>query len=143
DSWRAVARAVITHGHGDHARVGMGEYYTTRAGLPILQWRLQDQVFHPYEYGEAFRLGHAQVSLHPAGHVLGSAQVRIEVNGVTWVISGDYKRQPDPTCASFEVVPCDTFITESTFGLPIYRWPDTALVARDIVQWRDHCAARG
>lgn len=143
DPWRPVARAVITHGHGDHARAGMGEYYTSRAGLPILQWRLQEQTFHPYDYGEVFRLSNAQVSLHSAGHVLGSAQVRIEAHGGTWVVSGDYKRQPDPTCAPFEVVPCDTFITESTFGLPIYRWPDTADVARDIVQWRDHCAARG
>jgi putative mRNA 3-end processing factor len=75
--------------------------------------------------------------------VLGSAQVRIEVDGEVWVVSGDYKRQPDPTCAPFEVVPCDTFITESTFGLPIYRWPDTSDVARDIVAWREHCAARG
>ncbi|PLC55405.1 DNA ligase-associated DEXH box helicase [Pollutimonas nitritireducens] len=143
DPWQPVARAVITHGHGDHAKAGMGEYYTTRAGLPILQWRLPHQVFHPYDYSEAFQLGHALVSFHPAGHVLGSAQVRIEVDGVTWVVSGDYKRQADPTCAPFEVVPCHTFITESTFGLPIYRWPDTSLVARDIVQWRDHCAARG
>ncbi len=143
DPWQPVARAVITHGHGDHAKPGMGEYYTSRAGLPILQWRLQDQLFRPCDYGEVFQLGHARVSLHPAGHVLGSAQVRLEVDGCTWVVSGDYKRQADPTCAPFEVVPCDTFITESTFGLPIYRWPDASLVARDIVQWRDHCAARG
>lgn len=143
DPWRPVARAVITHGHGDHARVGMGEYHATRAGLPILQWRLGEQRYHAYDYGETFRLGDACVSLHPAGHVLGSAQVRIEVDGEVWVASGDYKRQPDPTCAPFEVVPCDTFVTEATFGLPIYRWPDTAEVARDIVAWRDECAAEG
>jgi putative mRNA 3-end processing factor len=143
DPWGHVPRAVITHGHGDHARIGMGEYHTTRDGLPILQWRLQEQVYHPHDYGDAFQLGRARVSLHPAGHVLGSAQVRIEVDGEVWVVSGDYKRQPDPTCAPFEVVPCDTFITESTFGLPIYRWPDTGDVARDIVSWREHCAARG
>ncbi|NGM85985.1 ligase-associated DNA damage response exonuclease [Parapusillimonas sp. SGNA-6] len=143
DPWDHVPRAVITHGHGDHARIGMGEYHTTRDGLPILQWRLQEQVYHPHDYGDAFQLGRARVSLHPAGHVLGSAQVRIEVDGEVWVVSGDYKRQPDPTCAPFEVVPCDTFITESTFGLPIYRWPDTGDVARDIVSWREHCAARG
>lgn len=143
DPWRPVARAVITHGHGDHARPGMGEYHVARAGLPILQWRLGEQHYHAYEYGEAFRIGAARVSLHPAGHVLGSAQVRIEVDGEVWVASGDYKRQPDPTCAPFEVVPCDTFVTEATFGLPIYRWPDTAEVARDIVAWRDECAAEG
>ena len=143
DPWRPVARAVITHGHGDHARGGMGQYHSTRAGLPILQWRLGEQAYHLHEYGEAFQLGDARISLHPAGHVLGSAQVRIEVDGRVWVASGDYKRQPDPTCAPFEVVPCDVFITEATFGLPVYRWPDTTDVARDIVAWRDQCAARG
>ena len=143
DPWRPVARAVITHGHGDHARAGSGEYFTTRAGLPILQWRLGEQRYHVHEYGDLFRIGDALVSLHPAGHVLGSAQVRIEVGGESWVVSGDYKRQPDPTCAPFEPVRCDTFITEATFGLPIYRWPDTPDVAREIVAWRDECAARG
>ncbi|WP_241073053.1 ligase-associated DNA damage response exonuclease [Achromobacter insuavis] len=143
DPWRPVDVAVLTHGHGDHARVGMGCYHTSAEGLPILLWRLGRQDYRVHAYGEPFTLGRARVSLHPAGHVLGSAQVRIEVDGQVWVVSGDYKRQPDPTCTPFEVVPCDTFITEATFGLPIYRWPDTAEVARDIVQWRDHCAARG
>jgi len=143
DPWRPVERAVITHGHGDHARPGMGEYHVAVPGLPILQWRLGEQRYHAHGYGEAFELGAARVSLHPAGHVLGSAQVRIEVDGRVWVASGDYKRQPDPTCEPFEVVPCDVFITEATFGLPIYRWPDTPAVAREIVAWRDHCASRG
>ncbi len=143
DPSRPVACAVITHGHGDHARPGMGEYHGSRAGLPILQWRLGQQQYHSYDYGESFVVGNARLSLHPAGHVLGSAQLRIEVDGEVWVASGDYKRQHDPTCAAFEVVPCDTFITEATFGLPIYRWPDTADVARDIVAWRDECAAEG
>lgn len=143
DPWRPVPRAVITHGHGDHARTGMGEYHAAAPGLPILQWRLGQQQYHAHTYGEAFRLGAAQVSLHPAGHVLGSAQVRIEASGEVWVASGDYKRQPDPTCAPFEVVPCDVFITEATFGLPIYRWPHTQDVARQIVAWREECAARG
>jgi putative mRNA 3-end processing factor len=143
DPWTPVKRAVITHGHGDHARGGMGQYHTTTAGLPILQWRLGDQVYHAHDYGEVFELGRAKLSLHSAGHVLGSAQVRIEVDGEIWVVSGDYKRQPDPTCAPFEVVRCDTFITEATFGLPIYRWPPTEEVAKDIVDWRDHCARQG
>jgi putative mRNA 3-end processing factor len=121
----------------------MGEYHLARPGLPILQWRLGEQPYLAHEYGEAFGLGRARVSLHPAGHVLGSAQVRIEADGQTWVVSGDYKRQPDPTCAPFEVVPCDVFITEATFGLPVYRWPATADVAREIVAWRDHCGERG
>jgi len=143
DPWRPVPRAVITHGHGDHARPGMGAYHTTRTGLPILEWRLGEQIYVAHEYGAPFRMGDATVSLHPAGHVLGSAQVRVEVDGEVWVASGDYKRQHDPTCDPFEVVRCDTFITEATFGLPIYRWPDTPAVARDIVAWRDHCAERG
>lgn len=143
DPWRPVDVAVLTHGHGDHARSGMGRYHTSAEGLPILQWRLGDQDYRVHAYGETFTLGDARVSLHPAGHVLGSAQVRIEVGGEVWVVSGDYKRQPDPTCSPFEVVPCDTFITEATFGLPIYRWPSASDVARDIVQWRDHCGARG
>lgn len=143
DPWQPVPRAVITHGHGDHSRMGMGEYHMAAPGLPILQWRLGDQRYQPHAYGEVFELGTARVSLHSAGHVLGSAQVRIEVDGRVWVASGDYKRQFDPTCAPFEVVSCDVFITEATFGLPIYRWPDTAEVAREIVQWREDCARQG
>lgn len=143
DPWRPVARAVITHGHGDHARRGMGTYYATSASLPILQWRLGEQLLHAHAYNAPFNIGDAKVSLHPAGHVLGSAQVRVEVDGEVWVASGDYKRQPDPTCAAFEVVPCDTFITEATFGLPIYRWPQTREVVADIAAWRAECAANG
>ncbi len=143
DPWRPVARAVITHGHGDHARVGMGQYHCTSQSLPILRWRLGEQRYHAHGYGEGFGLGGAKVSLHPAGHVLGSAQVRVEVDGEVWVASGDYKRQADPTCAPFEVVPCHTFITEATFGLPVYRWPHTPDVAREIVAWRRDCAERG
>jgi len=143
DPWRPVPRAVITHGHGDHARIGMGSYQAVVEGMPILRWRLGEQAYHPHHYGEVFRLGAALVSLHPAGHVLGSAQVRIDVDGEVWVVSGDYKRQADPTCAPFDVQRCDTFITEATFGLPVYRWPDTGEVARDIVAWRQQCAERG
>jgi putative mRNA 3-end processing factor len=143
DPWRPVPRAVITHGHADHARTGMGDYYAARAGLPVLQWRLGEQRYHAYDYGQRFALGAATVSLHSAGHVLGSSQVRVEVDGEVWVASGDYKRQADPTCARFEVVPCDTFITEATFGLPIYRWPATSDVAREIHQWRQECGQRG
>lgn len=143
DPLRPVPRAILTHAHADHARPGMGEYVATRAGLGLLRWRLGEQRVTALEHGEPLRLGRARVSLHPAGHVLGSAQVRIEVDGRTWVASGDYKRQPDPTCAPFEVVPCEVFITEATFGLPVYRWPDTADVADDILAWVDACAATG
>jgi putative mRNA 3-end processing factor len=143
DPWRPVANAVITHGHGDHARSGMGRYCCSRDTLPILRWRLGEQNYQAFDYGQTFRLGDAQVSLHPAGHVLGSAQVRVQVGDRVWVASGDYKRQPDPTCVPFEVVPCDVFITEATFGLPVYRWPDTAQVAAQIVAWRRACEQRG
>ena len=143
DPWRPVPRAVITHGHGDHARGGMGCYHVVDAGLPILQWRLGAQDYRVHAHGERFQVGAATVSFHPAGHVLGSTQVRIEVDGETWVLSGDFKRDPDPTCLPFEVVPCDVFVTEATFGLPVYRWPPMADVARDMVAWREECAANG
>jgi putative mRNA 3-end processing factor len=142
DPIRPVPCAVITHGHGDHARPGMGAYHATRASLPILRWRLGDGAYYAHEYGEVFRLGGVRVSLHPAGHVLGSAQVRIAEGARVWVVSGDYKRQADPTCAAFEALRCDVFLTESTFALPVYRWPDTADVVREIVAWREECAER-
>ena len=143
DPWRPVPRAVITHGHGDHARGGSGRYHVVAEGLPILRWRLGEQDYHGHAAGERFRIGGATLSFHPAGHVLGSSQVRIEAGGEVWVASGDYKRDPDPTCEPFEVVPCDVFITECTFGLPIYRWMPASRVARDIVAWREECAANG
>ena len=143
DPWKPVPRAVITHGHGDHARTGMGTYHVVAEGLPVLQWRLGEQDYRVHAAGERVRIGGAAVSFHPAGHVLGSTQVRIEAGGEVWVASGDYKRDSDPTCLPFEVVPCDVFITECTFGLPVYRWPPASDVARDIVQWRDECAANG
>ncbi len=143
DPWRPVPRAVITHGHADHARMGMGQYHCAQASVPILRWRLGDIALQHHVYGQAFALGGVQVSLHPAGHVLGSAQVRIDDGHQVWVASGDYKRQADPTCAPFEVVPCDVFITEATFASPVFRWQDTAEVAADIVAWRHECAARG
>lgn len=143
DPWLPVPRAVITHGHGDHAREGMGEYHCTPGTVAILRWRLGEPRIVGHAHGETFDMGDARVSLHPAGHVLGSAQVRIEAGGEVWVASGDYKRQPDPTCAPFEVVPCDVFITEATFALPVYRWPGTREVVAEIAQWRRTCQARG
>ena len=136
DPWRPVPRAVVTHGHADHARSGMGVVHAASDGLGLLRWRLgESQALAGHAYGERFDLGDARVSLHPAGHVLGSAQVRIEVDGEVWVVSGDYKRDDDPTCAAFEVVPCDVFISEATFALPVYRWTPTATVAAEIHSW--------
>jgi putative mRNA 3-end processing factor len=142
DPWQPVDRAVITHAHGDHARPGHAYYLAARAGEHVLRARLGDVRLDLVDYGEPIELGGVRVSLHPAGHVLGSAQVRIERGGEVWVLSGDYKLQPDPTCAAFEPVRCDVFVTESTFGLPIYRWRPAAEVVAEIdAWWRDNAAA--
>ncbi|GAC1620297.1 MAG: ligase-associated DNA damage response exonuclease [Nevskia sp.] len=136
DPWKPVPRAVITHAHGDHARSGSRQYWGAAPGLGLLRARLGKAApIAPVAYGERFVLGAATVSFHSAGHVLGSAQVRIEHGGEVWVVSGDYKRDADPSCAPFEPVRCDTFITEATFALPAYRWPDTQLVAGEIFDW--------
>jgi putative mRNA 3-end processing factor len=135
DPWRPVRTALVTHGHADHARPGHDRYYAARPGLGILRKRLGDVDLAGVEYGETLAFGRARVSFHPAGHVLGSAQIRIEADGGTWVVSGDYKREPDPTCAPFEVVHCDTFISEATFALPVYRWSPTGRVVDEIWDW--------
>ena len=136
DPWQPVARAVITHAHGDHARPGSAAYLCTPETAGLLRRRLGPDVsVQTLDYGSSLRLGSASVSFHPAGHVLGSAQIRVEGTAGVWTVGGDYKRAADPTCRAFEAVPCDTFITESTFGLPIYRWDDTAVVMRDILSW--------
>ena len=136
DPWGPVPRALITHAHGDHARPGSAAYLCTADTAALLARRFgPDSPAQTVRYGERIRLGATTVSFHPAGHVLGSAQIRIEGAGGVWIVAGDYKRAPDPTCAEFEVVPCDTFITESTFGLPIYRWDPVAAVMADLMSW--------
>jgi putative mRNA 3-end processing factor len=135
DPWRPVARAVITHAHSDHARFGHGHYLAARPSEGVLRTRLGDVALQTLGYGEALVHHGVRVSLHPAGHVLGSAQVRLEHGGQVWVASGDYKVAPDRTCAAFEPVRCDVFITESTFGLPIYRWCPDGEVFADINAW--------
>ena len=135
DPWRAVERAVITHAHADHARVGHGSYLATEVGARVLRARLGEISLDTLAYGETVVQNGVTVSLHPAGHVLGSAQVRMEYKGEVWVASGDYKVEADATCAPFEPVRCDTFITESTFGLPIYRWQPQAEVYAEINDW--------
>jgi putative mRNA 3-end processing factor len=139
-----VEQAVLTHAHSDHARPGSRSYLCADASLPFLRKRLgPDAPLRGLAYGERLRLGDVVVSFHPAGHVRGSAQVRLESDDEVWVVSGDYKRAPDPTCPPFEVVPCDVFVTESTFGLPIYRWEEPATVAADILEWWDANRAAG
>jgi putative mRNA 3-end processing factor len=136
DPWRPVRRAVLTHAHGDHARWGSEQYHAIRSSSGILRRRLGEDIdLVPHEYGETFELGSARVSLHSAGHVLGSAQVRIAVDDEVWVVTGDYKRAPDPTCVPFEVVECDTLISEATFALPCYAWPTTRDVVAEIHRW--------
>lgn len=135
DPWRPVDRAVITHAHGDHARVGHGHYLSAASGVNILKSRLGDIHIDGIAYGDTVVHNGVTVSLHPAGHVLGSAQVCMEHKGEVWVASGDYKVEPDRTCAPFEPVRCDTFITESTFGLPIYRWQPQQEIFDDINRW--------
>jgi putative mRNA 3-end processing factor len=138
DPWQPVDRALITHAHGDHARPGSAAYLCTAPSAPLLRRRFgSEPLIESVPYGEPVTLGSARVSFHPAGHVLGSAQIRVESAAGVWVVSGDYKRHADPTCAPFESVPCDTFITESTFGLPIYRWDPPATVIGEIVEWWD------
>ncbi|HSI54059.1 MAG TPA: ligase-associated DNA damage response exonuclease [Ramlibacter sp.] len=143
DPWRPVARAVITHAHADHARVGHGHYLAARDSQGVLQARLGDITLQTLAYGERIVQNGVTVSLHPAGHVLGSAQVRLEHAGQVWVASGDYKVAPDPTCAPFEPVRCDVFITESTFGLPIYRWRSDDDIFADINGWWSRNALAG
>jgi putative mRNA 3-end processing factor len=143
DPWGPVPRALITHAHGDHARFGSAAYLCTTACAPLLARRFgPDAVIESIPYGESRTLGTVRVSFHPAGHILGSAQLRLESGEGVWVVAGDYKRAPDPTCAPFEPVTCDTFVTESTFGLPIYRWDPTEVVMADIVRWWEANRAR-
>ncbi|MEM9968056.1 MAG: ligase-associated DNA damage response exonuclease [Pseudomonadota bacterium] len=143
DPWRPVDRALITHGHADHARWGMKNYLATKAALPVMRHRLGDISAQGVSYGEAHQIGDATVSFHPAGHVPGSAQIRVEVGGEIWVVSGDYKVFDDGISEPFEPVTCHHFITESTFGLPVFRWPDPHDVAAELNAWWRSCASAG
>ncbi|UOD49386.1 ligase-associated DNA damage response exonuclease [Orrella daihaiensis] len=135
DPWRAVDRAIITHAHADHARIGHRHYLASAAGEQVIRTRLGEINLQTLAYGETIEHNGVQISLHPAGHVLGSVQVRLQWRDAVWVVSGDYKLDADPTCDPFEPVACDTFITESTFGLPVYRWPSPATVSQQINAW--------
>lgn len=136
DPWRPVERAVITHAHSDHARSGSHRYLGSASGAALLRARLGPALpLETVQWGEERVMDGVRVSLHPAGHVLGSAQVRIEHRGEVWVVSGDYKLQADPMAETFQPVRCHTFISECTFGLPVYRWPDPADVAKEIHDW--------
>jgi putative mRNA 3-end processing factor len=143
DPWRAVDRALITHGHSDHARPGHAAYLATDAALPVMRHRLGPITADGIAYGKVRQIGAARVSFHPAGHVPGSAQIKVEVGGEVWVVSGDYKLEADGLSEPFEPVACHAFITECTFGLPVFRWPDQAKTAADIAAWWASNAAAG
>ena len=136
DPWVPVDRAVITHAHSDHAAAGSKRYLTARRGERLLRERMgSEAAIQPLGFGERLTVGEVTLSFHPAGHILGSAQVRLEHAGEVWVASGDYKLAADPTCEPFEAVRCHTFVTESTFALPIFRWPEPAEAIGGIEAW--------
>lgn len=143
DPWQPVDRAVITHGHADHAHPGHVHYLATAEAAPVLRHRLGDITLEETAYGTRHRIGGVTVSLHPAGHIPGSAQIRVERAGEVWVVSGDYKLEEDGLSAPFAPVRCHHFITESTFGLPAFHWPDPGGVAQEINAWWRDCQAEG
>jgi putative mRNA 3-end processing factor len=136
DPWGAVDRAVISHAHADRAWPGSRAYLTAASGAALLRDRLgPDAAIQTLAYGERLAMGDTAVSLHPAGHLPGSAQVRIEHAGEVWVVSGDYKLAPDPTCEAFELLRCHTFVTGAAFALPVFRWPAPADAIAGIHDW--------
>ncbi len=143
DPWKPVDRALITHGHADHARDGMNRYLATEAAAPVMRHRLGDIALDTIRYGETIRIGGAEVSFHPAGHVPGSAQIKVRVKGQDWVVSGDYKVVADGLSEPFEPVRCHAFITECTFGLPIFKWTPQDVLTQQIDDWWASCAAEG
>jgi len=144
DPWKPVNRAVITHAHSDHARFGSRHYISHRDSEAILRLRLGDGLsLETFDYNRSFHVNDVKFSFHPAGHIIGSAQVRVEYQGEVWVASGDYKVEDDGFCTPFEPVKCHVFITESTFGLPVYKWRPQAEIFDDIRSWWKSNAAEG
>ncbi len=135
DPWKPVRRALITHGHADHSRWGNKYYLCTNSARPVIEYRLGAINIESVAYGETVTMNGVKISFHPAGHIIGSAQIRLEYKGEIWVISGDYKVQNDGISEAFEPVKCHNFITECTFGLPIYKWKPQAVVADEINTW--------
>ena len=144
DAWRPVPRVVITHAHSDHARAGSGSYLCHRLTRPLLELRLGPHPYQSLDWGETVFLNGVRVSLHPAGHIIGSSQVRVEYDGEVWVVSGDYKTEDDGLSGAFEALKCHVFITESTFGLPIYNWKPQPEIFTAIQNWvsRNEAEAR-
>lgn len=144
DPWQPVKRAVLTHAHADHARPGSDCYLAAREGAAVLRTRLGENArIQSHDWNETVEIDGVKLSFHPSGHILGAAQIRLEHGGDVWCVSGDYKLETDPTCHAFEPVVCRVFVTESTFGLPIYRWPKPTQVFDEINRWWSANAAEG
>lgn len=136
DPWKPVKRALITHGHSDHARPGNSYYLSTEEALPVIRYRLGEEAnVEGIKYGEVRKINGVNFSFHPAGHIYGSAQIKIEYKGEVWVVSGDYKTAADPFAGEFEPLRCDTFVTESTFGLPVFKWKTDINISAEINDW--------
>jgi putative mRNA 3-end processing factor len=135
DAWRPVKKVIITHGHADHSKYGHKNYITHHLNIPIIKHRLGDINVAGVEWGEIFTINNVKFSLHPAGHIIGSSQVRVEHKGEVWVFSGDYKTEDDGISGAFEPVNCHSFITECTFGLPVFKWQPQHEVFDDINDW--------
>lgn len=143
DPWRPVERALITHAHSDHARAGSNLYVAHQDSIPLLTKRLGPHRYEPVQYGETRTINGVNFTFYPAGHVLGSSQILVEYKGERWVASGDYKLQNDGISTPFEPVRCHTFITESTFGLPIFHWKPQHEVMAEINAWWMMCKEQG
>ena len=135
DPWRPVSNAIITHGHADHSRWGHKKYITHHTNVPIIKHRLGDINVTGKDWNETFTINGVKFSFHPAGHIIGSAQIRVEFKGEIWVFTGDYKTEDDGVAVPYEVVKCHTFITECTFGLPAFKWIPQQQVMTDINEW--------
>ena len=143
DPWKPVHKALITHGHSDHARWGHQYYMATHEAVPVIRYRLGKINIHGVAYGQSILINGVKISFHPAGHIPGSAQIRVEYKGEVWVASGDYKVEDDGLAEAFEPLQCHSFITESTFGLPIFDWKPQAQTLNEINSWWAQNASEG
>ena len=143
DPWRPVKNAIITHGHADHSRWGHQKYITHHTNVPIIKHRLGAISVTGKNWNETFVVNNVKFSLHPAGHIIGSSQVRVEYKGEVWVFTGDYKTEDDGIAIPYEVVKCHTFITECTFGLPVFKWTPQTEVMDSINRWWSDNKAEG
>ena len=143
DPWKPVDHAIISHGHADHSRYGHKKYITHHRNVPIIQHRLGEINVTGKEWGETFVVNNVKFSLHPAGHIIGSSQIRVEYKGEVWVFTGDYKTEDDGISTPYEPIKCNTFITECTFGLPAFKWTPQAEVFENINNWWAENKAEG